>query len=87
MKSGGYRIASHIADISVETLIIWGRNDEILDPKLAERFKDTINNCQVAYIEDCGHCAHLEKPAETARLLLEFAGASRAAEQLHANAN
>ena len=36
---------------------------------------------QVAYVDDCGHCAHLEKPAEAARLVLEFMGASAEADR------
>lgn len=38
MLSGGYTTSSKVASISSETLIIWGREDKILDPTLyAER--------------------------------------------------
>lgn len=72
MKSGGYRIASSIKQVQQETLIIWGKNDEILDPKLAEQFAEAIPLCNVSYVEDCGHVGHLEKPDEVAKRILDF---------------
>lgn len=78
MRSGGYSVAAQVPKIQQETLVIWGRNDQILDPKLAEQFKSAIPKCTLAWIEECGHCAHVEKPDEAARLLLEFASVDKA---------
>ena len=82
MKSGGYHVASKVAQIQQETLIVWGRNDQILDVKLAEQFKASIPRCTLAYIESCGHCGHVEKPEEAARLLLQFAAQGPEKERL-----
>lgn len=38
MRSGGYSLSQRIKDIQQETLVLWGRNDEILEPELATRF-------------------------------------------------
>ncbi|KAK9799016.1 hypothetical protein WJX73_006244 [Symbiochloris irregularis] len=51
IRSGGYSVASQVPRIQQETLVIWGREDQILDPKLAEQFKAAIPNCTLAYIE------------------------------------
>jgi pimeloyl-ACP methyl ester carboxylesterase len=66
-KSGGYNFLSQrIADITVPTLVIWGRQDKILGIKDAARFEAALPNGTLTWIEDCGHVPHLEKPAATA---------------------
>lgn len=66
-KSGGYNFLSkRIAEITVPTLVLWGRQDKILGTKDATRFEAALPNGTLAWIEDCGHVPHLEKPAETA---------------------
>ena len=34
MGSGGFAVSSKVKSIETETLVIWGRQDKILDPKL-----------------------------------------------------
>lgn len=58
-----------------ETLVIWGRNDEILEPSTAFKFVEQLPQCkELKWIENCGHVPHLEKPAETAEAILSFLG-------------
>ena len=43
MDSGGYKLASSVARVPHSTLVLWGEQDKILDPKLyAQRFIDDI---------------------------------------------
>lgn len=38
MGSGGFTVSTKVPNIDTETLVLWGRQDKILDPKLyAER--------------------------------------------------
>ena len=38
MGSGGFTVSTKVPNIETETLVLWGRQDKILDPKLyAER--------------------------------------------------
>ncbi len=53
---------------------MWGRNDEILEPSYAGRFEATLPNCRLRWVEECGHCAHLEQPELAAAEILAFAG-------------
>jgi hypothetical protein len=78
MRSGGYSISSKIPSVQQETLILWGRQDEILEPKYAAQFEAALPNRQLQWIEDCGHCGQLEKPTEVAARILEFIGATQA---------
>ena len=78
MRSGGYSISSRIQDVQQPTLVLWGCQDEILEPKYAAQFEAVLPNGQLQWIEECGHCAHLEKPTEAAARILEFIGATQA---------
>lgn len=77
MRSGGYSISSRIPEVTQPTLVLWGRQDEILEPKYAAQFEAALPNGQLQWVEDCGHCAHLEKPTEAAARILEFIGAAQ----------
>jgi pimeloyl-ACP methyl ester carboxylesterase len=79
MRSGGYSISSRIKDVQQPTLVLWGRQDEILEPKYAYQFEKALPNGQLQWIEDCGHCGHLEQPTLTAAKILEFIGVGAAA--------
>lgn len=34
MASGGFTVSTKVPNIATETLVLWGRQDKILDPKL-----------------------------------------------------
>jgi pimeloyl-ACP methyl ester carboxylesterase len=72
-KSGGYNFLSEkIAQISCPTLVVWGEQDTILGTADATKFRDTLPNCQLVWIPQCGHVPHLEKPQQTAAAIVEF---------------
>lgn len=77
MRSGGYSISERISSVQQPTLVLWGRQDEILEPKYAAQFEAALPNGQLQWIEECGHCGHLEKPTDVAARILEFIGASQ----------
>jgi pimeloyl-ACP methyl ester carboxylesterase len=37
MKSGGYTVSKRIPELHQDVLVLWGRNDEIVDCKNAEK--------------------------------------------------
>jgi len=59
-------------DITVPTLIIWGRQDEIIPLKVGRMLNRDINNSALKIIEECGHAPQEERPEETVPLVLEF---------------
>lgn len=72
-KSGGYNfLSSRVGQISMPTLVLWGRHDKILGYKDASRFEREIEDCKLVWIEDCGHVPHLEKPQVTAEHIAAF---------------
>lgn len=58
--------------IAVPTLVLWGVDDEIIDVRFARRLRQDVPGVVVKTLDDTGHSPHEERPAETARLLLEF---------------
>lgn len=74
-KSGGYgSLAAKLPQIQQDTLILWGKNDQILGTKDAYRFEKSIANSKLVWLENCGHVPHLEKPQDTAQAILDFKG-------------
>ena len=72
LKSGGFRVVSLIPQIRQKTLIIWGKNDEILNIETAYQFQQTLPNNELVIIDECGHVPHLEKPEYTADIIANF---------------
>ncbi len=69
MKSDGYKVASRVRKITQKTLILWGREDSILDTKYASRFLEEVPDSELKWVERCGHVAHLEQPSVMRDLL------------------
>ncbi len=51
------------------TMILWGRQDQILGVKDADRFQHLLPQSKLVWIENCGHVPHLEQPQVTADLI------------------
>jgi pimeloyl-ACP methyl ester carboxylesterase len=51
-----------LAFLLQETLVVWGKQDQILDLSNLEMCERDIENVSVKYIDDCGHQPHVEQP-------------------------
>ena len=58
--------------ITIPTLVIWGKYDQYLDVSLAERFKKIMPNAEVVVLDKCGHSAHEECPDRVNKLISDF---------------
>ncbi len=58
-----------LVDIKIPTVVIFGRQDRVIPLARAEEMAADISNSQLVVIEQCGHMAPLEKPAEVAAAL------------------
>ena len=65
-------MAAALPAISAPTLVIWGDDDRWIPLAHADRFVAAIAGARKVVIPACGHVPQEEKPAEVARLLLEF---------------
>jgi pimeloyl-ACP methyl ester carboxylesterase len=51
-----------LAELRTPTLLVWGREDRITPPEVAERFCRLIPEAELLYISACGHAPMLEWP-------------------------
>lgn len=58
--------------LKIPVFLIWGENDQITPPRIANEFYRLIPNAQLAWINQCGHSAMMERPNRFNELLDEF---------------
>jgi pimeloyl-ACP methyl ester carboxylesterase len=63
-----------LSSIHSPTLVVWGRQDELIPLASGEKLRDGITGAKLVVFEQCGHVPQLEKPAEFNQALLEFLG-------------
>ena len=59
-------------------LLLWGANDVITPPSVAECFLNALPAAELVTIGDAGHYAHLEKPVEFAAAVTGFGAGLKA---------
>jgi len=62
-----------IARIKDPVLVVWGKEDRVIDYRNGEVFVDAIPGARLEVLEGIGHAPMIEAPEESARLFLEFA--------------
>jgi len=72
MLSGGFSPTKKVSKIEVPSLVLWGREDTILEKKFATQFLETLPDGELQWIEECGHVPHLEQPKVTTDAIAEF---------------
>eukprot|EP00892_Ulva_mutabilis_P007562 jgi/Ulvmu1/5178/UM021_0195.1 len=80
ISSGGYKsISKQARKLDKPALLLWGREDEILDPKYFDMFMEDLENVTGHLLDGCGHFMVIEKPQECADLILDFVRTSESA--------
>jgi pimeloyl-ACP methyl ester carboxylesterase len=69
-----HNLGEELNQINQPTLLIWGKNDTVTPPFVAEEFKKLIPNSQLHFIDKCGHAPMMEVPAEFNIILEKFLG-------------
>jgi pimeloyl-ACP methyl ester carboxylesterase len=59
----------HLPAIRCPTQVVAARNDAIMPVELLEELANGIPNARLEVIEDCGHMASIEQPAEVTRIM------------------
>jgi pimeloyl-ACP methyl ester carboxylesterase len=72
IASGIYLLESRLTRIEAPTLVIWGRQDQVLDVSSVAVFLAGIPQSRAAIIENCGHVPYIEKPEQTQRIYTRF---------------
>ena len=67
-----HNMAKDLPKMHVQTCIIWGKNDKVTPPAVAEEFHKLLPNSTLYWIDKCGHAAMMEHPDEFNHLLEEW---------------
>jgi pimeloyl-ACP methyl ester carboxylesterase len=62
-----------LGGVNTPALIVWGREDRIVPLECGERYAKALPRARLTVIENAGHFVDMERPAELARPVLEFA--------------
>lgn len=65
-------IIPHLKNITVPTLILWGRQDKIIPLTVGELLHRAIPNSTLEVLDHCGHIPQEEKPEETIASISKF---------------
>jgi len=65
-------LGDELNQIKQPTLLIWGKNDTVTPPFVAEEFKKLIPNSELHFIDKCGHAPMMEVPHEFNTILENF---------------
>ncbi|HEY0898345.1 MAG TPA: alpha/beta hydrolase [Sphingobacteriaceae bacterium] len=67
-----HNMAKELHKISVPVCLIWGRNDKITPPEVAEEFRQLMPHSELHWIDKCGHAPMMERPEEFNGYLNKF---------------
>ncbi len=67
-------VAEELSQLHMPTLLIWGQDDVITPPEVAEEFRDRIPEARLHFIDKCGHAPMIEHPEQFNQLTLDFLG-------------
>jgi 2-hydroxy-6-oxonona-2,4-dienedioate hydrolase len=67
-----HHLGEELKNITKPVCLIWGRNDTITPPMVAEEFKRLLPTSELHWIDQCGHAPMMEQPVEFNRVYGEF---------------
>lgn len=59
-----HNMAKDLPNMDTPTCIIWGKNDTVTPPEVAEEFHELLPDSEIYWIDKCGHAAMMEHPNE-----------------------
>ena len=65
-------LADKLDDITAPTLLVWGKQDHVTPPEVAEKFDELISNTELVFMDKCGHAPMMEHPADFNQILDDF---------------
>jgi 2-hydroxy-6-oxonona-2,4-dienedioate hydrolase len=67
-----HHLGEELQNIKQPVCLIWGKNDTITPPMVAEEFKKLLPNSELHWIDKCGHAPMMEVPTEFNLIFSEF---------------
>ena len=67
-----HNMSKDLSKIKIPVALIWGRDDKITPPEVAEEFHLLLPDSQLDWVEKCGHAPMMERPVEFNNILTKF---------------
>lgn len=67
-----HNLGEELQQIKLPVCLIWGKNDTITPPMVAEEFHKLLPNSELHWIDKCGHAPMMEVPVEFNNILAPF---------------
>lgn len=67
-----HNVEDRLPKVKCPTLLIWGADDTITPPFVAEKFDEKIQNSELHFIPQCGHAPMMERPDAFNDILANF---------------
>ncbi len=67
-----HNLGEELKEIKIPTCLIWGKNDTITPPMVAEEFHKLLPSSELHWIDKCGHAPMMEVPVEFNAILSAF---------------
>lgn len=64
-----HNMAKDLPKMKIPSCIIWGKNDNVTPPEVAEEFNSLLPDSELFWIDKCGHAAMMEHPDEFNQIL------------------
>ena len=64
-----HNMANDLPEMTLPTCLIWGKQDTVTPPEVAEDFHKLLPNSDLFWIDKCGHAAMMETPEEFNQIL------------------
>lgn len=65
-------VTERLSGLDVPTLLVWGQNDVITPPDVAEEFRERLADAELHFIDRCGHAPMIEHPDQFNSIMLRF---------------
>lgn len=65
-------VGDRLHDLKIPTLLVWGKQDTITPPFVAEKFDSMLPNSELHILDKCGHAPMLERPKIFNKILETF---------------
>ncbi len=67
-----HNMAKDLPKMNLPVCLIWGRDDKVTPPNVAEEFNKLLPNSSLFWIEKCGHAAMMEHPDQFNTILINW---------------
>ena len=64
-----HNMAQDLPNMTMPTCLIWGKNDTVTPPEVAEEFHRLLPNSELFWMDKCGHAPMMEHPEKFNQIL------------------